>query len=57
MLRVLDEKLNLYHSTQLTVMDKLHLGLWTMGNELNAVANDAEWIYVQKHQMLNCSLS
>ena len=44
MLRVLGENLNVYHSTQLTVMDKLHLGLWTMGNKLNAVAIGAEWI-------------
>ena len=41
---MLDENLNGYPSTQLTVMDKLHLGLWTMGNELNAVAIGAEWI-------------
>ena len=44
MLRVLDENLNGYPSTRLTVMEKLHLGLWTMGNELNAVVIGAEWI-------------
>ena len=41
-------------------MDRVqNLGLWTMVKDfvLKAVANDAEWIYVQKHQMLNCSLS
>ena len=61
MLRVLDENLNGYPSTQLTVMDKLHLGLWTMVNELNAVAIDAEWIQLnlctETCQMLNCMLT
>ena len=49
---MLGENLNGYPCTQLTVMDKLHLGLWTMGNELNAVAIGAEWIQLNLSKLL-----